>query len=157
MAMAAQAELSSRVGIELPAISRFEIADLSRHGGWLIGRLVAALELPEQRLAGWLRSMIDSNEYLFLTQEHSVALAELQRANGLADKPIIRERFVLAENIDDPIHIKEAANFYDEFKRWAKNTGAEIILVEELTNVPHDMIKEKLGRLYERRQQFARV
>jgi hypothetical protein len=147
----------ARVGIERPAISRFEIGDLSRHGGWLIPKLVAALELPEQRLGGWLRGMIDTNEHLFLTQEHSVALAELQRANGLADKPIVRERFVLAEDVENPEHVKEAAGFYDEFHRWAKNLGAEIIIVEELSNVPHELIKERLGRIYQRQQQFARV
>jgi hypothetical protein len=149
--------LVQRPGIELPAIRRFELGDLSSHGGWLIPRLVTALELPEQRLAGWLRGMIDTNEHLFLRQEHSVALAELQRANGLADKPIVRERFVLAQDVENPEHIKEAADFYDEFKRWARNLGAEIIIVEELSNVPHDTIKEKLGRIFARQQQFARV
>jgi hypothetical protein len=155
MAMAAVA--LERPGIERPAISRFELGDLPRHGGWLIPRLVAALELPEQRLAGWLRSLIESNEHLFLVQEHSVALAEMQRANGLADKPIVRERFVLIEDIENAAQQKEAADFYDEFKRWAKNLSADIILVQELTNVPAEMIKEKLGRIYQRQQQFARV
>jgi len=146
-----------RPGIEAPAIRRFDLGDLSRHGAWLVPRLVTALELPEQRLGAWLRGMIDTNEHLFLTQEHSVALAEMQRANGLADKPIVRERFVLVEDIDNKDHVAEAAGFYDEFKRWAKNLGAEIIIVEELTNVPHDTIKEKLGRIFTRQQQFARV
>ena len=155
MAMAAVA--LERTGIERPAISRFELGDLPRHGGWLIPRLVAALELPEQRLAGWLRSLIESNEHLFLVQEHSVALAEMQRANGLADEPIVRERFVLIEDIESAAQQKEAADFYDEFKRWAKNLSADIILVQELTNVPAEMIKEKLGRIYQRQQQFARV
>jgi hypothetical protein len=90
-------------------------------------------------------------------QEHSVALAEMQRANGLADKPIVRERFVLIEDIENAAQQKEAADFYDEFKRWAKNLSADIILVQELTNVPAEMIKEKLGRIYQRQQQFARV
>jgi len=148
---------AQRVGIELPAISRFDLGDLSRHGAWLIPRLTTALELPEQRLGAWLRSMIDTNEHLFLQQEHSVALAEVQRANGLGDKPIVRERFVLCEDIDNPDHVKEAAGFYDEFARWAKNLGAEIILVEELSNVPHEVIKEKLGRIFVREQKFARV
>jgi len=151
------AEAALRVGIELPAIRRFDLADLSTYGPWLLPRLVAALELPEQRVGGWLRSMIDSQEFLFLCQPHSVALAELQRANGLADKPIVRERFVMAENPDDLTHVKEAAGFYDEFRRWAKNVGAEILIVEEFSNVPHDLIKEKLGRIFTREQQFARV
>ena len=120
-------------------------------------RLTAALELPEQRVGAWLRSMIDSNEHLFQWQPHSVALAEVQRVNGLADKPIVRERFVFAENPDDLTHVKEAAGFYDEFRRWAKSLGAEIILVEELSNIPHDLIKEKLGRIFTREQKFARV
>lgn len=146
-----------RPGIELPAIRRFDLADLTRHGSWLVPRLTAALELPEQRLAGWLRGMIDSSDFLFLYQEHSAALAEMQRVNGLADKPVVRERFVLVEDTESAAHIKEAAGFYDEFARWAKNLGAEIILVEELSNVPHEMIKERLGRIYSRQQQFARV
>lgn len=146
-----------RVGVELPAIRRFDLADLSSHGPWLMERLVTALELPEQRVGGWLRGMIDSSEFLFLYQSHSVALAEMQRANGLADKPIVRERFVLAENPDDITHVKEAAGFYDEFKRWAKGLGAEIIIVEEFSNVSHEMIKEKLGRIFTRQQQYARV
>ena len=155
MAMAAVA--LERPGIERPAISRFELGDLPRHGGWLIPRLVAALELPEQRLAGWLRSLIESNEHLFLAQEHSVALAEMQRANGLADKPIVKERFVFAEDRENAVHVKEAADFYDNFRRWAKDLGAEVIVVQELSDVPADMIKEKLGRIFQRQQQFARV
>ena len=151
------AEAALRVGIELPAIRRFSLGDLSSCGPWLMPRLTAALELPEQRVGAWLRSMIDSNEHLFQWQPHSVALAEVQRVNGLADKPIVRERFVFAENPDDLTHVKEAAGFYDEFRRWAKSLGAEIILVEELSNVPHDLIKEKLGRIFERAQRFARV
>jgi hypothetical protein len=155
MAMAAIAE--QRTGIERPAISRFELGDLPKHGAWLVPRLVAALELPEQRLGGWLRSLIDSNEHLFLVQEHSVALAEMQRANGLADKPIIKERFVFAEDRENAAHVKEAAEFYDNFKRWAKDLGAEVIIVQELSDVPADMIKDKLGRIFNRTQQFARV
>jgi hypothetical protein len=64
---------------------------------------------------------------------------------------------VLAENPDDITHVREAAEFYTEFRRWAKNIGADIILIEELTNVPNELIKEKLGRIFMREQKFARV
>ena len=111
----------------------------------------------EQRLAGWLRSLIESNEHLFLSQENSVALAEVQRANGLADKPLVRERFVLACDPQNVAHQKEAADFYDEFRRWAKNLDSGVILVQELSDVPADMIKDKFGRIFERKQQFVRV
>ena len=83
--------------------------------------------------------------------------AEALLGRVLAEAPHLRERFVLAENPDDTTHVKEAAAFYDEFKRWAKNIGAEILIVEEFSNVPHDLIKEKLGRIFTREQQFARV
>ena len=151
----AQAALARTV--EPMYLRRFDLADLTTHGRWLIPRLVQALELPEQRLAGWLRGMIDSREYLFLAQPHSAALAEVQQVNGLADRPVVRERFVFAEDVDNVEHVREAAHFYDEFHRWAKSLGAEIIIVEESSNVPHELIKEKLGRIYARQQQFARV
>jgi hypothetical protein len=32
-----------------------------------------------------------------------------------------------------------------------------VLIVEENTDIPHDMIKEKLGRIFSRQQQFARV
>ena len=139
------------------AVSRFDFGDLSRHGKWLVPRLVQALGLPEQRLGGWIRSLIDNREFLFLSQEHSCALAEVALVNGLADKPVVRERFVFAEDIDNPDHIEEAALFYDEFRRWAKSLGAEIMLVEELSNVPDEMIKNKLGRVFIREQRFVRL
>lgn len=143
--------------IEVPDIRRFDLADLSRHGKWLVPRLVQALGLPEQRLAGWLRGLIDSREFLFLTNAHSCALAEVQLVNGLADKPVVRERFVFVEDPENKDYIEEAADFYDEFHRWAKSLGAEIMLVEELTIVPHEMIKQKLGRVFTREQRFARI
>jgi len=148
---------AERIGIELPAVQRFSLADLSRHGAWLLPRLVTALELPEQRIAGWLRSLLESREHLFLTLPHSVALAELQMANGLASKPIVRERFVMVEDIDDAAQIEEAAAFYDEFKRWAKNLGAQVITISDLSNVPEKLIEAKLGRIHVRQEQFVRI
>ena len=140
-----------------PMLRRFDLADLSRHGKWLVPRLVQALELPEARLGGWLRSLIDSREFLFLTQDHSCGCAEVQLVNGLADKPVVRERFVFVEDINNKDHVTEAAAFYDEFLKWAKSLGADTLLVEELTDVPDSMIKDKLGRIFIREQRFARV
>jgi hypothetical protein len=151
------AAAAQRLGIELPAIQRFELADLSTHGPWLLPRLVAALQLPEQRIGGWLRSVIDSKDFMFLVQPHSAALAEMQPVNGLANKPIIRERFVLVEDVNNTAHVAEAAEFYPEFKRWAQNLGAEVIMVVEMTNVPQPLIEKKLGNILTRQELFVRV
>lgn len=143
--------------IEQPAVDRFDFADLARHGKWLIPRLVQALDLPEQRLGGWIRSLIDNREFLFLSQEHSCALAELQLVNGLADRPVVRGRFVLAENIDVPEYVQEAAAFYDKIHRWAKDVGADTVLLPDLNDVPEDTIRDKFGRVFRSEQRFVRV
>jgi hypothetical protein len=141
------------VAIE-PAVRRFEIADLNRHGGWIIKRFQQARPtLSDAQVMTWLKGIIYSNEYLFLYQEHGCACAQTVREETLEGKPVVRERFVFAEEGFQ----HEAASFYTEFLQWAKNQGVTTILVEEMTDVPHDMIKERLGRLFERKQIFARV
>ena len=140
------------------AIRRFEIGDVSRHGAWLLPRLLAAFpHLTNRELQGWLRGLIYSPESLFLYQDNSVALAQRVGSHTLSPKPVVQERFVFAEDKTNDTHVAQAANFYSEFERWAKNQSIESILVEELTDVPHDAIKERLGRLYTRQQVFARV
>lgn len=139
-------------------IRRFELGDLSRHGGWLITRLLAAYpHLTVRELQGWLRGIVYSNEFSFLYQDNSVGLAQVVRTSTLTPKPMLVERFVFAENKENSEHIEQAAAFYGEFGRWAKTQGIENILVEEMTDVPHEQIKVHLGRLYTRQQVFARV
>ena len=143
---------------EVSAIRRFEIPDLARHGGWLMGRLTKAYpHLTDREIQGWLRALIYNNECRFLYQENSVGMAQVVLNHTMTPRPVITERFVFAENKDDPAHVAQAANFYDEFARWAKNKSADTILVEELSDVPHELIKERLGRLFTRQQTFARV
>lgn len=137
-----------------PATRRFEIADLNKHGGWIIRRLQKARpSLSDPQIMQWLKSMIYSNEHLFLYQEHGCALAQTVREETLAGTPVVKERFVFAEEG----HADAAAEFYGQFLQWAKNQGVTTIVVEEMTDVPHDLIKEKLGRLFERKQVFARL
>jgi len=146
---------------------RFGLADLSRHGAWLVPRLVKSLnrfywdakegaihDKSEQQIAGWLRSLVDSREHLFLCSENAVGCAEMWRVGGIADPISVRERFVLARSDK---HIAEAALFYDECVRWARSLGAEVVFVEEETDVPHDTIKDRIGRLYTRQQTFVRL
>jgi hypothetical protein len=138
----------------LPAVRRFEIADLNKHGGWILKRLQQARPtLSDAQVMQWLRGVIYSKEFMFLYQEHGCALAQTVREETLEGTPIVRERFVFAEEG----HATEAAEFYTSFLQWAKNQGVTTILVEEMTDVPHDLIKERLGRLFERKQVFARL
>ena len=142
-------------------VRRFELADLARHGGWLMERLLKAYhELSPRELNGWLRGIIYSNEFNFLCQPNSVALAQVVHTTTMTPKPVIYERFVFAES---PEFIEQAAAFYVEFERWAKNQHVETIFVEEMTDVPHELIKKVLGtpdksaRLFTRQQVFVRV
>lgn len=134
---------------------RFELPDLNTHGGWMIPRLAKIFpHLTEQQLAGFLRGIINDTESLFLYRDNAIALAQIVRSHTMQPEPAIWERFVLARSEE---HADEAAEFYTDFARWAKHHGASVIVCEEQTDVPHDSIKEKLGRLFERKQVFARV
>jgi hypothetical protein len=153
--MSAAAEL-----VQAPAdvARRFSPADLSTHGKWLLPRLITAYpHLNERSAAGWLSSIIFGNEYMVLYHEHAVGVAEIVSSHTLAPKPVVWERFVWAQDKTNEDHIAQAADFYELFHRWAKSIGAETIIVEEMSDVPHEMIKEKLGRVFQRQQQFARV
>ena len=142
----------------VPVIRRFDTADLSRHGAWIMPRMLQAYpHLNERGVATFLQNIIYNNEYLLLYSDNGVALAQVMSAHSLDAKPIVYERFVWVENKEDPEQIKHAAEFYTEFYRWAKSQSAAVIIVEENTDVSHDMIKEKLGRIFTRQQQFARV
>lgn len=139
-------------------LRKFDTADLSQHGKWIVPRMMQAYpHLNERGVATFLQTINYNNEYLFLFQNDSVALAQVMSAHALGAQPIVYERFVWVQDREDKEQIKYAADFYNEFRRWAKSLGADVIIVEENTDVPHDMIKEKLGRIFTRQQQFARL
>ena len=137
-----------------PTLRRFALPDLSTHGTWLLPRLEQSFPHLNQRfILGWIRNLLYDNANLFLYQDHSVALFQLTSVYSLAPKPEIIERFVFCQEGFQ----KEASNFYEEVGRWAKSQGVEKVWVEELSDVPHEMIKDKIGRIFQRQQQFARV
>jgi hypothetical protein len=141
-----------------PMVRRFELPDLSRHGKWIMPRLLQAFpHLNERSAAGFLSSIIYNNEHLFLYQPHGVALAQVVSSHTLMPKPVIWERFVWVEDQQDKDQINAAASFYDHFAKWGKAMDVEIMIVEELTDVPHELIKTKVGRVFSRQQQFARL
>jgi hypothetical protein len=139
-------------------IRRFQLPDLAQHGGWIMKRLIDRYpHQTERAMAGWLTGLISSNECLFLYQEHAVALAQLVNTYSLELKPVVQERFVFAEDASNELHIDMASNFYDEFSRWTKSMSIDKLIVEEMSDVPHEKIKERLGRLFTTQLTFARV
>ena len=142
----------------LPAIRRFDTADLSQHGAWIVPRMMQAYpHMNERAVATFLQNIVYNNEWLILYQPSGVALAQVMSAHTLDAKPVVHERFVWVQDREDKQQIAHAAEFYVEFRKWAKSLGADVIIVEENTDVSHDMIKEKLGRIFSRQQQFAKL
>ena len=143
---------------EAPVIRKFDTADLSTHAQWVLPRMLQVFtHMDERMVATFLQNIVYSNEYLFLCNEEAVALCQLLSGNPLDPKVVVLERFVWVKDPTDVAMQKRAAEFYSCICRWAKGLSAQAIIVEENTDVPHDAIKEKLGRIFTRQQQFARV
>lgn len=141
-----------------PQVRRFELPDLDRHGGWLMARFLGAFpHLNARQAQGFLKGMVYSNEYLFLYQDHGCALAQVMSDHVLAGQPVIWERFVWIEDPEDAMQQEAASYFYEHIYKWAKRQGVETIIVEEMSDVPHELVKTRLGRVFVREQKFARV
>jgi hypothetical protein len=140
------------------SLRRFQVPDLDRHQGWMTARFKTAYpNISDRERIGWLKGVIYQNEYLFLYQDNSIALFHVMRGHTLKPEAVIMEHFVWCEDRENATHQAQAANFYAEVLTWAKHQGAGTIVVENSTDVPHDMIKEKLGRLFTRQEVFART
>jgi hypothetical protein len=143
---------------EFAPARRFELADLSRHGPWLLKRFAQLLpDIPEQRVAGYLRGMLYDNEHLFLYQDHAVALAQLIHSPGLKPVKVVQEKFVFVEDKNDKAQCEDAADMYEHMKQWAKRLDAERIIVCENTDVPKAMIEARLGRIFDTKVSHARI
>jgi hypothetical protein len=143
---------------EMAPVRRFELADLSKHGPWLMKRFAAEFpEVHERVIAGYLRGLIEQAEYMFLYQDHAVALAQLVCLPGFKIKWIVQERFVWVEDKTDKDQLESAADFYEHMKQFARRRDADTMFVCEKTDVPKDMIQARLGRLFETRTTFARI
>ena len=152
-------EPTVKIEIREPAfIRRFEIADLSRHGPWLLKRFAAKFpDMPEKGFAGYLNGLIVNNEHIFLYQDHAVALAQIVFSPGIKPTRAIQERFVWVESREDKEQLSDAADFYDQFKLEAKRRDVERIIVCEDSDVPKTLIEQRLGRVFDTRVSYARV
>jgi hypothetical protein len=153
----AEAALKTEIH-ELAPVRRFEIADLSTHGPWLMKRFIAAFpDFTEQAIAGYLRGLIYNNEHIFLYQDNAVALAQLVHSPGIRTMKVLQERFVWVKDRDDKQQLADAADFYEYFKTWAKRQDIERIIVCESTDVPKSLIEAHLGRLFDTKISHARI
>ncbi len=139
-------------------LRRFSTADLNVHGAWILARMLKVYPaLNEHTIAGYLRTMVDSNEHLFLYQPNSVALVQLDSGFTLQPEPVVRERYVLAREPTNKAHVEEAAGFYDHIKQWARHIGARIVILGDLSDVPLEMIHKRLGKSFEKHLTFVRL
>ena len=137
-----------------PLVHRFSTGDLSKHGGWVMKRLLQAFPKQNERsMAGWLREIVNDNSSLFLATDNGVALFQVLSVHSLEHKPWIFERFVFAKEG----YVAEGAEFYTKAAEWARNMGVEQIVVQQMSDIPADLIKDRLGRLFNRTQVFARL
>lgn len=152
-------EAAIKIEIREPAfVRRFELADLSRHGPWLMKRFVAKFpDMSERTVAGYLNGLITNNEHIFLYQDHAVALAQIVNSPGIKVVRMLQERFVWVEDAKDKDQLDDAADFYDHFKREALRRDAERIIVCEDTDVPKMLIEARLGRVFDTKVSHARV
>lgn len=138
-------------------VRRFELPDMDRHAKWFMPRFLKEFpHLNERSAIGFLRGIIYSNEFLFLFQEKGIALAQMMSSGGLEAEAIVWERFVWIEYPEDVGQQQAAAFFYPRFAEWAKRMGVGVIHVECKTDVPHEMIKARVGRVFETSQKFIR-
>lgn len=143
---------------ELAFVRRFELADLSQHGPWLMKRFAAKFpDADEKQIAGYLRGMVYDNEHMFLYQDNAVALFQLIHSPGIKPVKVVQERFVWVASREDKEQLEFAADFYEHAKVWAKRMEAERILVCEDTDVPKALIEARLGRLFDIKISHARV
>ena len=144
--------------VDPPFVRRFERPDVDRHAAWFVPRLLLSYpHLTERSVMTWLLNIMNSNEFMFLYQDHAIALAQVV-SHTIRPEAIVEEVFVWCEDPADKDQQADAAYFYDHFVEWAKRKGIPTVTVEELSDVPHEIIKDKLGkRLFERKTIYARV
>lgn len=136
------------------AVRRFDLPDFyTPMVSWLIPRLAERYPpIEPQVIAGGLRSIMHLPEYLFIRTDHAVALAQY-RADWLMPRAVF-ERFVLAESKD---FVAEAAELYGHISRWATGMGVTEIVVEQFTDVPRPMLRERFSSVRMREMLIART
>jgi hypothetical protein len=141
--------------LEIFAERRFHLPDLNEKGIWLVNELKERFKSTDGELVNWLRAVIvgSPNEFLFVRTDHAVALAQVYR-EPLSSRCVVQEQFVL---VDDDQFMDQGAYLYSVVYQWAKMLNAYELRIENLTNVPRQMIKARIGELFERPLTLAKL
>lgn len=148
--------------IEPPSVVRTSMPDLAQHADWLLWRLKDRYpHLEAKMLMGWLRGAIEDNESMFIRCGRAIGLAQIKQ-HPLDAHKIVEEVFVLVRGRDtdgviEKDAIAEGASLYGAFKSWADRLGAAEIIVERNSDVPRELIKEALGRIFIREIVYAKT
>lgn len=158
MAEVALKEPEVEAAVEIPFTRRFQSSDLSKHGPWLFPRLSKLfMHMSDGRLHGWLLDMMGQNDFMFLYQDHGVALAML-RSDSLRPDAVVEEIFVWVEDPANEEHLRAGAYFYVHFDEWAKRKSVPTVLIEQNTDIPRKLIAEATGkRIFEAKLAYMRV
>ena len=140
-------------------VRRLALADLNEKNLWIVNRILKLYTNQNTRsIFGWLREVIDNNEFCCLYQPHAVAFAERVSLDRLSGKLLVREIFVWCENPDNAEQQLAACEFYRHFADWARWQNIDKMIVLERSDVPPTMVRDALGgRLHEIKTNFVRV
>jgi hypothetical protein len=148
--MPAHAPVYSQERMVMP-FSRFDLGDLEKWGAFLLKRLGESYPfIRETQHAGWIRSLINMPDTMFIKTAQVVGCAQIQRDIFKPDG-WVQERFVFSRS-------KSAADqvtlIYQEIWRWACNVGVHEFVVDKLTDASRDLIQEALKTRILKREEF---
>ena len=136
---------------------RFILPDWTDTQNWLLPRLKVKLpHLQDIQIHGWIRSITDAQEFMFIRTENAVACAQMVK-DVMSSAPEVIERFVLAKDRTEPRQVEECQHLYADLFRWAQNVGARDMTIEQFTDVKHEDLATQFGRVFERETKFVRV
>lgn len=147
------------IDVRIPyPVRRFEIADLSEHGPWIMARFKSKFpEYSDREVAGYLSRLVYDNEHMFLYQPDAVGLAQIVHAPAIRMVKLVQERFVWIKDRTNKDQQEAAADIYLKFHSWAKGQEAKRLIVCEDSDVPKNLIEARLGRLLDSKITHARV
>lgn len=120
---------------------RWQLADLD---AWLLGRLQDRWGGDERYWRGKLAGYAAANEFLFITNDDGVVLAE-QRRHPMSGVPVVYEIFAFARG-DEASALRLLRPLYRQMQEWAKAMSATRWYVGICSDVLPSTLKDMLGK-----------
>ncbi len=141
-----------------PTSRRFELPDFTTHS-WIFERIAQFCpHMHPLQIRTYLISQLYGPEFYFLYMPNAVGLAQVIRSTVFEPTPVIMERFILCQDPANEDHQLQAADFYDDLTRWARNQGATKLFVMQHSDVPLALVEKKFKRrMYEMQQMVADI